>query len=501
MGASLSWSLPIANRRAPLEIDYLSGRPQFVLHGSPQCGPLHEPASSLSDSRVTVSAPLSSPAPASPAPPPPECDVAAETTAIWLRLSVLAAVAYLVTMSDRGLQGDARLVVFAIGTLPTVLRAVWLARGRILWRDRPLAFAAFDGLWVAAMCGQDGGLGSSIRFVLLPMAVVTAVGHPPRVAAWACGLYIAAYSLLIVGSAPVAWWTWSSTVVRLAWLVLTATATVEASRHAGRELSRAIEGLRAERSALEIRVDERTRELQESQALIVQGEKQAAFGLLAAGIAHEVGNPLAAISSLVQLLRRKQPDVYTRERLEMIDDQLRRIHRTLQELVAFSRPASAEPSTFPPREAVDAALDIAKYYKRTKGKRVVTRHDESLPPVTLPRDQLVQVMLNLVLNAMDATEEGGCVEISVEKDADAAGWVRVNVSDDGHGIREQDRAKVFQPYFTTKPNGTGLGLFVCRRIVEQSLGGRLTLEASAPGGTTFAVRLPPPNAGGTDTHQ
>jgi signal transduction histidine kinase len=226
--------------------------------------------------------------------------------------------------------------------------------------------------------------------------------------------------------------------------------------------------------------------LQESQALLVQQEKHAAFGLLAAGIAHEVGNPLAAISSLVQLLNRRPTDDYTRERLEMVDDQLARIQRTLRELVDFSRPASHEAALCDIHQVTDAALSIAKYYKRKKGKRIVTRYAEGLPQVKIVRDQIVQVFLNLILNAMDATDEGGTIEISTALND---GWLDIAVRDDGHGIDPADRDNVFQPYFTTKPTGTGLGLFVSKSLTEQNNDGQIELLESDRLGTTFLVRL------------
>src|SRR5262249_5378452 len=209
---------------------------------------------------------------------------------------------------------------------------------------------------------------------------------------------------------------------------------------------------------------ERTSRLHQSEALIVQQEKKAAFGLLAAGIAHEVGNPLAAISSLVQMLNRRPNDDYTRERLQMVDDQLRRIQGTLRELVDFSRPATRQKTMCDVHEVIEAALNIAKYYKRTKGKKIVTAYSEQLPLLGVVSDQLVQVFLNLILNAMDATQEGGTIEIST---ALAAGWIEVSVRDDGHGISPENVLRVFQPYFTTKETGTGLGLFVSKHIIEE----------------------------------
>jgi two-component system NtrC family sensor kinase len=236
---------------------------------------------------------------------------------------------------------------------------------------------------------------------------------------------------------------------------------------------------------LEHRILERTSQLQESQAMIVQQEKQAAFGLLAAGIAHEVGNPLAAISSLVQLMNRRNIQPETREKLQLVDDQLRRIQRTLRELVDFSRPVLHERSRCDLHAVLDAALNIAKYYKRKKGKQIITHYTQDLPPLMLVRDQLVQVFLNLILNAMDATEEGGTIDIRTTIVGDE---LRIDIRDDGHGIEPEHRARVFAPYFTTKETGTGLGLFVCRNIVEQNEG-RIELSESSEAGTMFTVWL------------
>src|SRR5690606_37043848 len=122
--------------------------------------------------------------------------------------------------------------------------------------------------------------------------------------------------------------------------------------------------------------------------------------LLAAGIAHEVGNPLASISSLMQLLGLRHDDEYTRSRLYMVDDQLRRIQRILGELVDFSRPANTEKTRCDVETVVASALSIAKYYKRKKGRRIVTQYAKGLPKLCGLKDQWVQVFLNLILNAL-----------------------------------------------------------------------------------------------------
>jgi two-component system NtrC family sensor kinase len=158
----------------------------------------------------------------------------------------------------------------------------------------------------------------------------------------------------------------------------------------------------------------------------------------------------------------------------------------LRELVDFSRPASTQAVLCDMRNTVEEALSIAKYYKRRKGKRIVTRYAEGLPPLRVVHDQLVQVFLNLILNAMDATPEGGTIEISTSLES---GWIRIAVRDTGHGIQEENRDSIFEPYFTTKSSGTGLGLFVCRQLLERESNGRIDLTETGAGGTTFSVMV------------
>jgi signal transduction histidine kinase len=212
----------------------------------------------------------------------------------------------------------------------------------------------------------------------------------------------------------------------------------------------------------------------------------AAFGLLAAGIAHEVGNPLTSISAMVQMLQRRIEDPYTLDKLGLVSGQLQRIRATLRELVEFSRPASTERTRFRLSEVLDEALSIAKYYKRTRGRIDAPVLPSDLPLLFGVRHQLVQVFLNLVLNAMDAAGRDGRVELYV---AAGPGAVEVAVSDDGDGVAAENAARLFQPYFTTKKNGTGLGLFVTRQLVEEH-GGTVDFEPRPGGGAVFRVRLP-----------
>lgn len=380
--------------------------------------------------------------------------------------------------------------ILTLGAVYAVIDTYYSVKGRVFLSNAPLFISLMEAVFIGLLCHFDTGLESPFRFYYFLSLLVCAIRYVPIVTYATFALHATSYSMLaLMGDrvGELSWGTLPLMLVLMGWVTWASTALAALIKSASRRLSALNAELKSNQQLLEQRIEERTQELQESQALLVQQEKQAAFGLLAAGIAHEVGNPLAAISSLVQMMNRRDVDEYTHERLGMIDDQLRRIQSTLRELVDFSRPATYEATLCDVHESLDAALSIAKYYKRKKGKQIVTCYDSELPRVLVVRDQLIQVFLNLILNAMDATEEGGTIEINTGRKSD---WLLVSIRDDGHGIPAAQQARLFRPYFTTKDTGTGLGLFVCRRVIEQSCDGRIELTESSEEGTTFTVSLP-----------
>ena len=417
-------------------------------------------------------------------------ELAAEGITVRIRWFGLCVGYLLVNLIDRqSVNRPAVNAILALGAMCALLDTFWSYQGKVFLKRWPLIISLMEAVFIGLLCHFDAGLDSPFRFYYFLSLLVCAMRWSPGVTYSTLALHALSFAALAFsrnfqGNADFT--TPFLMLVFMGWVTWASTSLAGLLQSAGRKLAQLNTELKDNQLLLEQRIAQRTRELQQSQALIVQQEKQAAFGLLAAGIAHEVGNPLAAISSLVQMLNRRNPDDYTRERLQMVDDQLRRIQRTLRELVDFSRPATTQRSMCDVHAIIDAALNIAKYYKRTKGKRISTCYAEGLPRLKVVRDQLVQVFLNLILNAMDATEEGGLIEITTKLEG---GWVEIAIRDDGHGIDSTCHARIFQAYFTTKPTGTGLGLFVCKNIVEQQMEGRIELAASSPQGTTFVVFL------------
>jgi two-component system NtrC family sensor kinase len=360
-------------------------------------------------------------------------------------------------------------------------------RGWMLAQRYPLVISLLEALFIGVLCYYDAGVHSPFRYYYLLSLIICALRYEPVVTYVTFGLHSASFGVLYLARS------WGEEdarelllgLVLMGWVSWAADSLASWLKETGERLRRLNAELENERQTLEARVEERTRQLQEAQASLLQQEKMAAFGLLAAGIAHEVGNPLASISSLVQLLQRRVSDTAVQQKLALVNEQLQRIQTILRELIDFSRPASRERIWTTVANIVQQALNIAKYYKPTRGKTITTDLPADLPQIYVVQDQLVQALLNLVLNAIDATPPGGHIHIAA---AIEAGELRLRVCDDGSGIRPEDQDKVFRPYFTTKPHGTGLGLFVTKRLVEEHQG-RVTFS-SVPGRTEFCIALP-----------
>lgn len=430
------------------------------------------------------------PAPDVPAarPADPDPDLSAESIVVQIRWVGLLAGGILANWVSPTADPAPLNAILLLGLGYTALDTLFFARGRVFLKDAPLLVSAMEALFIGLLCHFEGGPDSPFRFYYLLSLVCCAIRYSKPVTYATCLLDCASYGLLFAAQ-PADRRDVSQFVPMLAvlvWVTWAASALAGLVRRASERLRGLNAELRHNQEQLETRIAERTLQLEETQAQVLHQEKMAAFGLLAAGIAHEVGNPLTSISALVQLLERRNPDEYTRERLGQVSGQLVRIQAILRELVTFSRPASDQRGRVFLKDVVDEALGIAKYYRGGKSRTITAAVPADLPPLAGVRDQLVQVVFNLVLNAIDATGKGGTVAVAAEPVADR---LVLTVTDDGHGIPPEVRDRLFRPYFTTKKHGTGLGLFVIRKIVEAHAG-TVTVDSEPGRGTRFRVELP-----------
>jgi len=254
--------------------------------------------------------------------------------------------------------------------------------------------------------------------------------------------------------------------------------------------------LQAERTALTERLAElerTTRELQHTQLQLFHGEKLASVGRLAAGVAHEIGNPLTAIAGLIELLRSGElSDAQSREFLVRIAAETERINGIIRNLLDFARSDRAdEPlQTCELAEVIDDAVNLLRPQKESRSVEIAVTVDPDVGAVLGSRARLTQVVLNLLMNALDALNGNGSIEIRVQRD-ERANAALLRVRDNGPGIAAEIAERLFEPFSTTKPpgKGTGLGLAVTHAIVE-GLGGSIEGWNEPTGGACFQVRLP-----------
>ena len=209
-------------------------------------------------------------------------------------------------------------------------------------------------------------------------------------------------------------------------------------------------------------------------------------GLLAAGIAHEIGNPLSSMSAIVQILELKKAPPEIADRLKVLGTQVERIDRIVRDVSAFARPSSERRTVVPLQSVIDRALGVFRYHEKAKTIAVERAFPRLLPEVEVVEDQVVQVLLNLLLNAHDATPTGGAVTVELTR---SEAHLTVTVADTGPGIAPELLERVFEPLFTTKARGSGLGLAISAGIA-QAHGARLRASNRPAGGAVFTVEFP-----------
>jgi signal transduction histidine kinase len=257
----------------------------------------------------------------------------------------------------------------------------------------------------------------------------------------------------------------------------------------------ALQESRAETEAHIAALEQSNQQLQQTQNELIRSEKLASVGQLAAGLAHELGNPLAALIGYLEVLKVKLEEGTEQDIVERSLSETSRIDFLVRELLDFSRPEGDTQI-----EPVDLAMTLPPCVRLLQnqgvldGVRVDDRLPDNLPPVSINPNKLQQVFVNMLLNAAQACGSNGRIELSGHHDQENV-WV--TIADNGGGIGEDELGKIFDPFYTTKDpgQGTGLGLAICQRIVAEA-GGEIHVDSQLSRGTCFKLSFPVKGGGG-----
>jgi len=261
-----------------------------------------------------------------------------------------------------------------------------------------------------------------------------------------------------------------------------------------KKLSEELSRTQSESESLLAELDEAYRQLKGAQEELVRRERLAASGELAAGVAHEIRNPLSIIAMSIQYLHSKLSPGHTfREFTSAIIKKVERLEKITTQLISYGRPRELKLEARDVRRNINQVLRLASPKCEAQGVKIVRRFDRKLPKVTCDHDLMDQVFTNLVTNAVEAMPKRGVLTIETRFDADEVKNQAVIVlSDTGHGVPPKAQAQLFKPFFTTKRNGTGLGLAISRRIIDHHHGviACTSKTRGSQRGTIFTIRLP-----------
>ena len=248
---------------------------------------------------------------------------------------------------------------------------------------------------------------------------------------------------------------------------------------------------------LEDKVDKGTATAKKLEQQVLHSEKLAALGRLAAGVAHEIGNPLTSISTFAQLLREMATDEFSQNSLDVINNHIQRITEIVRRMSTFSRADSLNIKYVQINEILSSTLDLMRLDKRMKSTiEIGGALDPDLPKTMIDEGQISQVFINIILNALDAMSDGGKLTVTTRhgKDDQERDVIMVAFTDTGIGISKAELQKIFDPFYTTKEvgKGTGLGLSVSYNIVKR-FKGDIKVESEPGKGTVFTIILPVEN--------
>ncbi|VAX25554.1 Sensor protein of zinc sigma-54-dependent two-component system [hydrothermal vent metagenome] len=232
------------------------------------------------------------------------------------------------------------------------------------------------------------------------------------------------------------------------------------------------------------------RELKSLEKAVERSERLASMGRMAAGIAHEIRNPLSSIKGLAQYLRNKfEKDSEDHEYASVMISEVDRLNRVIRDMLNFAKPHEPKLALCNIEDIVSHSLKLTESELNEKKINIILMNKDDLPTVLADSDLLTQVFLNLFANSIEAMDENGTIEISFSEEEQ---FVIIEISDEGSGIEEENLNKIFDPFFTSKSTGTGLGLAIVYRIIENH-NGKITVNSVVNKGTTFIIKLPKSN--------
>lgn len=239
---------------------------------------------------------------------------------------------------------------------------------------------------------------------------------------------------------------------------------------------------------MEERIQKTTADLRKTEAQLIRSEKLAALGQLAAGIAHEIRNPLTSINILIHSLRERLPSENSRqEDLKVIEEEIHRMNEIVDQFLRFAKPSSPFLEKTDVLSIFEETLQLLRP-QIEKQRIVVEKEFQALPMIQMDPEQMKQAMLNLLLNAIQAMPQGGQLTLSGRNSKEGQ-WIHLSIEDSGMGISPEDIDKLFDPFFSTKEGGVGLGLSITHRIIDQHHG-KIEVESIPEKGTIFTVWLP-----------
>jgi signal transduction histidine kinase len=233
-------------------------------------------------------------------------------------------------------------------------------------------------------------------------------------------------------------------------------------------------------------------ELEKSREHLLQSEKLALVGKLAAGTSHSIRNPLTSVKMrLFSLSRSLDLDSNQKEDFDVISEEINHIDTIVQNFLEFSRPPRLKLQHISPSDIVDQAIQLLQHRLESYEVFIKIQRKEPLPLVQLDPEQLKEVLINVIINACEAMGQGGSIVIYEETVIEPGKFrsAAISISDNGPGIPDAVQSQIMEPFFTTKEEGTGLGLSIASRIVQEH-GGRLDIQSKEGKGSTFIITLP-----------